>query len=116
MMPDRLLRGLEAAGVAQPAKLAKEVYGNPIGWINKYPVGTVERIAVEGAYREVQRYICISGLVAGAVLLVFSFGLYNPRLGDKQSLDDDQLEALGMGDGSGRPVQALKPGDESIKK
>ncbi|WOO83154.1 Siderophore iron transporter 1 [Vanrija pseudolonga] len=116
MMPDRLLRGLEAAGVAQPAKLAKEVYGNPIGWINKYPVGTVERVAVEGAYREVQRYICISGLVAGAVMLAFSFGLYNPRLGDKQSLDDEQLDALGMGDRSRQPVHGLKPGDESIKK
>ncbi|KAL1409289.1 hypothetical protein Q8F55_006122 [Vanrija albida] len=102
MMPDKLLQGLQGANVPDAAKIAKEVYGNPLKFIEKNPVGSVARVAVEGAYRDVQRYICISGLVAGVLLFAFSFGLHNPRLGDKQSLDDEQLEAIGMGDGQTR--------------
>ena len=61
-MPGKLRSGLEAAGIANSTALAKDVYGNPVAWIKKYPVGTPERTAVEGAYRDVQRLICISGL------------------------------------------------------
>jgi len=97
-MPGKLLSGLEAAGVANATALAKDVYGNPVAWIKKYPVGTVERHAVEFAYRDVQRLICIAGMCITSLLAIISWGLSNPRLGEHQSLEDEQLHELGTVD------------------
>lgn len=94
-MPGKLRAGLEAAGVANATALAKDVYGNPVAWIKKYPVGTTERHAVEAAYRDVQRLICIAGMCITALLAVLAWGLSNPRLGDSQSLEDEQLHEIG---------------------
>lgn len=93
-MPQALLNGLQNAGVGNATTLAKDVYGNPVAWIKKYPVGTLERHAVEGAYRQVQRYICIAGMCITALLFVISLGLKNPKLGDTQSLGLDELEGI----------------------
>ncbi len=92
-MPSRLAQGLVTAGIANATALAKDVYGNPVAWIKKYPVGTVERKAVEGAYRDVQRLICISGLCITSLLFCLSLGLNNPTLGERQSLveTEDQV-------------------------
>ncbi|TXT07331.1 hypothetical protein VHUM_03051 [Vanrija humicola] len=88
LMPRKLQAGLERAGIAGAEKLALSVYGNPIKFIAQYKVGTPERNAVDGAYRDVQRYICIAGICIAVVLFGFTFGLDNPRLGDEQSNAD----------------------------
>ncbi|TXT10691.1 hypothetical protein VHUM_02196 [Vanrija humicola] len=94
-MPNALRNGLEQANIANATALAKDVYGNPVAWIKRYPVGTPERHAVEGAYRDVQRSICIAGMCVTALLAVLAWGLSNPLLGDGQSLDDAQLGEIG---------------------
>lgn len=114
-MPTKLRTGLEGAGIANATALAKDVYGNPVAWIKKYPVGTPERMAVEGAYRDVQRLICIAGMCITALLFILTWGLKNPRLGEGQSLEDAQLEAMGVKDRSeGMPLTAVR--DEKADK
>lgn len=93
-MPNALLAGLQDAGVANATALAKDVYGNPVAFIKKYPVGTEQRHAVESAYRGVQRYICIAGMCITTLLFIISLGLKNPKLGDTQSLEDEELEGI----------------------
>lgn len=89
-LPPRLRSGLIAAGLepAEAAKLAVSVFGNPIAFIKEYPVGSPARNAVEYAYRDVQRFLCILGICIGAVMLLVSFGLDNVHLPDTQEGKD----------------------------
>ncbi|KAL1412222.1 hypothetical protein Q8F55_003233 [Vanrija albida] len=88
LMPRKLQAGLERANIPGAEKLALSVYGNPIKFIAQYKVGSPERAAVDGAYRDVQRIICIAGICVAVVLFGFTFGLDNPRLSDDQSNKD----------------------------
>lgn len=116
-MPNRLLTGLTDAGIANATAIAKDVYGNPVVFIRKFPVGTPERIAVEGAYRDVQRSICISGLCITSLLFILSIGLRNPHLGNRQGLveespaDDVVMAQNERASGSGEGTN-LKAGEK----
>ena len=72
--------------------LAAEVYESPFVFEAAYPVGTAERTAVIHAYNAVQRLLCITGVCLCVPFLVCALSLRNPRLGDKQSLDNAEAE------------------------
>ncbi|ORY32150.1 major facilitator superfamily protein [Naematelia encephala] len=103
-MPNRLVEDLTKAGISNATALATEAYANPFVFIVDYPMGTPTRTAVNSAYREVQRYLCIAGICLATVLVALSLCLKNPRLGDTQSLEDAEgfkTTAAGEHDGDG---------------
>ncbi|KAL8279884.1 hypothetical protein RQP46_007734 [Phenoliferia psychrophenolica] len=69
--------------------LAASAYGNPLGFIVKYKVGTPERAAVARAHDETQRIIVIVGLCVAVCGLIASLFIRNVRLPETQSLEDD---------------------------
>lgn len=48
------------------------------------------------AYNETQRLLCITGACLCVPFLACALMLRNPRLGDKQSLDNAEAEAAGV--------------------
>lgn len=86
ILPGRLETRL--AGVTDNSTLAVTAFGDPIGFIAEYPVGTPERGVVIDAYRYMQRLLCICGICLCVVLIAFSLVLRNPRLGKEHSLPD----------------------------
>lgn len=123
-MPKHLLSHLTAAGVADASTQAIAAYGSPFTWVLSYPVGTVERAAVQAAYHEVQRLLCITGLCISLLLVIFSLCLRNPRLGDEQSLEDAEgfrvpgIGGVGLTEGSVEDghVRKVGRGDEEGRK
>ncbi|WVF68087.1 hypothetical protein IAT40_002850 [Kwoniella sp. CBS 6097] len=87
-MPSHLLRAMERYGVADPAALSASVFASPLAFIEEYLPGTPEREAAGHAYREVQRYLTITGICISSLLVLASVCLRNPRLGDEQSFAD----------------------------
>jgi len=83
-LPGKLNRAL--ATVTTNSTMAVAAYGNPLAFAAEYPVGTPERDAVVGAYRETQRLLCIIGICLSVILVVFALCLRNPRLTKEQSL------------------------------
>ena len=79
-----ILNKFQEAGL--DTKLAADAYSEPLTFITTYVWGTPERIAVVLAYAEVQRYLCIAGLVLCFPLLVFTFFLRDHKLTSVQSL------------------------------
>ena len=68
--------------------LALDAYSAPLTFVLSYPVGTPERDGMIQAYGEVQRLLCITGACLCVPFLACALSLRNPRLGDKQSLDE----------------------------
>jgi SIT family siderophore-iron:H+ symporter-like MFS transporter len=99
-MPGRLLDDLTRAGVPNAATVATTVYLDPLTWIATNPMGTPAREAVNSAYREVQRYLTITGLCLSVLLIIASVCLRNPRLGDTQSFANAEgYDAKSVGSG-----------------
>lgn len=94
LMPKHLESNLRAWGNDNATAVATEVYGSPLAWIATNPMGTPDREAVDAAYREVQKFLTIAGICLSVLILVFSLGLNNPRLTDKQSLDNAEGESV----------------------
>lgn len=96
MMPKKLLQGLEAAGVPNAAKLAQQVYRSPLNFVKEFPPGSPAREAVVFAYRDVQRILCIIGVVLSAALIPITLLIDNVTLEDKTTLiDSDSDSELG---------------------
>lgn len=93
-MPTHLQANLESAGIANATGIATEVYGDPFTWIASNPLGTPQREAVDAAYREVQRFLTIAGISISCLIFLFSLGLSNHYLTDKQSLDNAEGESV----------------------
>lgn len=72
--------------------LASAAYGAPLTFILSYPVGTPERSQMVRAYNDAQKYLCITGTALCLPFLLCVLSLRNPRLEDKQSLDDAEAE------------------------
>ncbi|OCF41266.1 MFS transporter, SIT family, siderophore-iron:H+ symporter [Kwoniella heveanensis CBS 569] len=106
-MPSHLIRAMERYGVADSATLAASVFASPLAFIESYPPGTPEREAAGHAYREVQRYLTITGICLSSLLVLASVCLRNPRLGDEQSFADAEGFAVltTTGDQSGRDLE-----------
>lgn len=93
-MPGHILNNLNKRGIANATVLAGEAYADPFTFIVSYPPGTAERDALNDSYREVQRYLCITGICIAVLLLAFSLGLKDTRLGDKQSDDNAEEDSI----------------------
>ncbi|OXB39350.1 hypothetical protein LQV05_000779 [Cryptococcus neoformans] len=96
-MPSHLYNDLLRAGLstADASTLQALAYASPLQFIAEYAPGTPEREAVGSAYREVQRYLTITGICLSSVIVFVSLTLRNPRLGDEQSLPDaEKLEKV----------------------
>lgn len=65
--------------------LATAFYGNPLGIVGEYPVGTPERDAIIVSYQHVQRLLCICGICLCVPLIFFASMLRNPKLSKEQS-------------------------------
>nr|XP_018259907.1 MFS transporter, SIT family, siderophore-iron:H+ symporter [Kwoniella dejecticola CBS 10117]OBR82065.1 MFS transporter, SIT family, siderophore-iron:H+ symporter [Kwoniella dejecticola CBS 10117] len=87
-MPKHLLNAFTRYGVSDPATIAASTFASPLALVAAYPPGTPEREAASEAYREVQRYLTITGICLSTLLVFASLCLRNPRLGDQQSLPD----------------------------
>ncbi|WVQ85771.1 hypothetical protein IAT38_007938 [Cryptococcus sp. DSM 104549] len=87
-MPDHLLNALTAAGVEDAATLASTAYLSPLDIVDGYAPHTPVREAVSHAYREVQRYLTITGICISVVIVGVALCLRNPVLGDTQSLEE----------------------------
>ncbi|WWD08493.1 hypothetical protein V865_006605 [Kwoniella europaea PYCC6329] len=87
-LPKHLLNAFTRYGVADASTLAASVFASPLALVAEYPPGTPEREAASEAYREVQRYLTITGICISSLLVFASLCLRNPRLGDQQSLPD----------------------------
>ncbi|KAI7264016.1 ferrioxamine B transporter [Hortaea werneckii] len=86
ILPGRL--DTKLAQVTSNSTVATTAFGDPIGFIAEYPVGTPERAVVIDAYRYMQRLLCICGICLCVLLIAFSLVLRNPRLGKEQSLPE----------------------------
>lgn len=96
-MPNHLYNDFLRAGLsaADASTLQALAYASPLEFIVEYPPGTPEREAVGSAYREVQRYLTITGICISSVIVLVALTLRNPRLGDEQSLPEaEKLEKL----------------------
>jgi hypothetical protein len=60
----------------------------------------------------VQRLICIAGMCITSLLAVLAWGLKNPRLGEGQSLEDEQLVLIGTVEKDGTELSAM---DRKVK-
>lgn len=96
-MPSHLYNDFLRAGLsaADSSTLQALAYASPLEFIVEYPPGTPEREAVGSAYREVQRYLTITGICISSVIVLVALMLRNPRLGDEQSLPEaEKLEKV----------------------
>lgn len=76
--------------------LAVTAYGSPYTFIITYVWGTPERIAVVLAYADVQRKLCLAGLVLCVPLLFIVLFLRDHRLVSVQSLDEQHSHTDGL--------------------
>ncbi|GAA6033303.1 hypothetical protein JCM8097_006682 [Rhodosporidiobolus ruineniae] len=90
LLPGRLESAF--AGVytntTEAAEQVKFAYGQPFEWIVENTWETPQRQALVGAYRDVQRDLCIAGICLSIPLLFFALIVRNPKLGKEQSLPD----------------------------
>lgn len=93
-MPQKLIKKFAAAGL--DTTLADSAYAAPFEFIVKYTWGTPERIAVVLAYAEVQRLLCIVGIVLCAPLMFVSLFLRDHKLQSVQSLELAQDHEKGV--------------------
>lgn len=88
-MPGKLRAGLEAAGVPNAAKVAQSVFKSPLNFVKENPPFSPGREAVVGAYRDVQKILCIIGVVLMGILLPLTFLIDNVSLDDRTTLAKD---------------------------
>lgn len=86
-MPGHLEKNLRNYGISNATAIAGAAYADPFTWIATNPVGTPAREAVNLSYRQVQRYLCATGLGFSVLLLGITLLLDNPLLTDSQSLE-----------------------------
>lgn len=86
-MPSVILLKMQQMGVANATTTAELAYGSPFTFIETNLWGSVPRMAVVLAYADVQKYLCIAGLVLCFPLLAFTFFLRDHRLESVQSLE-----------------------------
>ncbi|EJD06330.1 MFS general substrate transporter [Fomitiporia mediterranea MF3/22] len=74
--------------------LATEAYGAPLTFIVSHPFGTPERTQMVKAYNDAQRLLCITGVCLCVPFLLCALVLRNPRLGDRQSLEEAENDVV----------------------
>ncbi|KAI5966806.1 uncharacterized protein KGF55_000215 [Candida pseudojiufengensis] len=84
-----ILDKMQEMNISNSTGLAAEAYNSPFTFILENTWGTPARQAVVLSYAEVQRYLCIAGLVLCFPLIVFSLLLRDHRLDSVQSLEQD---------------------------
>lgn len=90
-MEAKIRNNLLAVNAPNAAMLAKQVYGNPLMFIQQYKPGTELRAAVDEAYRSEMRLLCISGLAFSAALVITALFIGNTVLTDKRSAEGDDI-------------------------
>ncbi|KAL1405622.1 hypothetical protein Q8F55_009261 [Vanrija albida] len=91
-MPGHMEKNLLNYGVSNGTAIAAAAYADPFTWIATNPVGTPAREAINLSYRQVQRYLCATGLAFSVLLLGITLFLDNPFLSDTQSLETEEQE------------------------
>lgn len=88
-MPGKLRAGLMAAGVPDAAKVAQAVFKSPLQFVKQNPPGSIPREAVVNAYRDVQKILCIIGVVLSACLIPITLCIDNVALDERTTLVKD---------------------------
>ncbi|KAI5966805.1 uncharacterized protein KGF55_000214 [Candida pseudojiufengensis] len=86
-MHELILSNMEDMNISNSTILATYAYGAPFEFILENFWGTPERIAVVRSYAEVQKYLCIAGLVMCGPLIIFPFLSRDHKLESVQSLE-----------------------------
>ncbi|ODO10341.1 hypothetical protein I350_00936 [Cryptococcus amylolentus CBS 6273] len=116
-MPSHLLNALNRYSVSDASTLAASAFADPVTITTNYPPGTPVREAVGEAYREVQRYLTITGICLSTVIVGIALLLRNPRLGDLQSLPEEEREGdKGVETGRGAGYGGEKAGVSRSEK
>ncbi|KAI5950989.1 hypothetical protein KGF54_004063 [Candida jiufengensis] len=82
-----ILENMEQMNISNATALASYAYGSPFEFILDNTWGSPERIAVVVSYAEVQKYLCIAGLVLCIPMIIFPFLLRDHKLESVQSLE-----------------------------
>lgn len=85
------------AEVSTNTTLAEIIYGNPLVYGIAYPIGSPIRTAVVESYKHVQRILCIIGICLVIPVICFAFCLRDPKLIQKQSIQDDDTSTYTKG-------------------
>lgn len=97
MLPGKLQRGLEAAGVPDAKKLSMSIFRKPLDFAKTNLPGDAARDAVVFAYRDVQRTLSIIGLAISAIPIILSLFMDNVRLDERKTIvDSDSEDDLAM--------------------
>ena len=75
----------------------------PLTFVIPYPAGIPERAGMIGAYGEVQRLLCITGVRLCIPFLVYTLVLRNPRFGNKQILNEAESGIVEVAPTEGMP-------------
>ncbi|TXT05071.1 hypothetical protein VHUM_03891 [Vanrija humicola] len=92
-MPGHMEKNLINYGVSNSTAIAGAAFADPFTWIATNPVGTPAREAINLSYRQVQRYLCGTGLGFSVLMLLITLLLANPYLTDTQSLGVEETDA-----------------------
>lgn len=118
-MPGKLLRGLQAAGVPDAPKLAQQIFKSPLGFVKTNPPGSIPREAVVNAYRDVQKILCIIGVVLSACLIPITLFIDNVALDERTTLvkdtdsdTSDEIRHSGNGIDNKRDLNDMTPYEE----
>lgn len=87
LLPGQLTSRIGA--VSSNTTLASVVYGSPLSEALLFPVGTPVRTAIIDSYKHVQRILCIVGICLVVPVIGFALCLRDPKLIQKQSIQDD---------------------------
>ncbi|RCK59047.1 Siderophore iron transporter 1 [Candida viswanathii] len=90
-MYNTILRRMNEAGLPNAQELAQDVYESPFDFIKEHVWGSPARIAVVLAYSEIQRILCIVGLVLCAPMLFVTLCLRDHKLESVQSLEGGEI-------------------------
>lgn len=91
-----ILDKMQEMNIANATELALSAYNAPFEFIIENTWGSPARIAVVTAYAQVQRYLCIAGLVLCFPLIMITFLLRDHRLDSVQSLEMDHDHEKGV--------------------
>ena len=92
LLPGKLQRGLEAAGVPDAKKLSMSIFRKPLDFVKTNPPGDAARDAVLFAYRDVQRTLSIIGLAISAIPIILSIFMDNVHLDERKNIVDSESE------------------------
>ncbi|CAK9436356.1 uncharacterized protein LODBEIA_P09140 [Lodderomyces beijingensis] len=90
-----ILANMIEMNIENAAELAFMAYGSAFEFAALHPWGTPARVAVAFAYAQVQKYLCMAGLIVCFPMIVFAFLLRDHKLLSVQALETTVTDESG---------------------